>query len=167
MGIGRVAQLILGLIVPASNSNHIAANLLLGGVVEAGASQASQQMGGLKTAYITQTPPRVVFFSQIIGSLVGTVIATGVYRIYTSVKTIPSEELDIPEAGLWLVAARVIYQQGLPPRALAFATAAFMVGAALSSLRALGSNRWWKDLVPSGIAMALGKKHHSLDLPPE
>lgn len=36
----------MGLLVPASNPDYMSANLLLGGVVEAGASQASQQMGG-------------------------------------------------------------------------------------------------------------------------
>ncbi|KAI9779864.1 MAG: hypothetical protein M1839_007177 [Geoglossum umbratile] len=150
LAIGRMAQFIIALLVPASNPNYISANVLLGGVVEAGASQASQQMGGLKTAYMTKTPPRVVYYSQIIGSLAGTLVATLVYRIYTSLKKIPSEEFGIPDAHIWLVAARLIYQQTLPPRVLAFAIAAFVIGAVFSVLRILGSNRWWRDLVPSG-----------------
>ena len=129
---GRAAQCIIGLLIPASNSNHIIANLLLGCVVEAGASQASQQIGDLKTAYMTRTAPRNIFYSQIIGSFAGTLIATLVYKIYTSVKKIPNEEFGIPEAHMWLVAARFVYQQGLlPARALDFAIGAFLIGAVL------------------------------------
>ena len=154
---GRVAQFIIGLSVPTSYPNYIFANLLLSGAVETGASQASQQMGGLKTAYMTKTAPRTIFYGQMIGSLAGTIIATLVYRIYTSVKTIPSDEFGVPDAHLWLVAAKLIYQQGLPPRALDFATGAFFIGAAFSMLRILASNRWWQYLVPSSIAMAIGE----------
>ncbi|KAL9025087.1 MAG: hypothetical protein Q9196_006031 [Gyalolechia fulgens] len=155
LGIGRVAQFIIGSFVPASNLNRIFANLLLGGVVEAGASQASQQMGGLKTAYMTQTPPRVIFFGQLIGSVFGTLIATLVYRIYISVKKIPSAEFGIPDARLWLVAARLMYHQGLPAQSFNFATGAFAFGAALSIIRILGLKTWWRELVPSGVAMAI------------
>jgi uncharacterized oligopeptide transporter (OPT) family protein len=152
----------MGLLVPASSPNYISANLLLGGVVEAGASQASQQMGGLKTAYMTKTAPRAIYYSQIIGSFAGSLIATLVYKIYTSVKKIPSQEFGIPEAHMWLVAARLIYQQGLPPGVMSFAIGAFAIGAALGVLRILGSNRWWRDLAPSGVAIAIGKQRTPL-----
>ena len=104
--------------------------------VEAG---ASQQIGDLKTAYMTRTAPRNIFYSQIIGSFAGTLIATLVYKIYTSVKKIPNEEFGIPEAHMWLVAARLVYQQGLlPARALDFAIGAFLIGAVLSILTDFG-----------------------------
>ena len=62
---------------------------------------------------------------------------------------------------MWLVAARLIYQQGLPARALDFAIGAFLIGAVFSILRILGSNHWWRGLIPSGVAIAIGKKVHS------
>ena len=158
---GRAAQCIIGLLVPASNSKHIFANLLLGCVVEAGASQASQQMGGLKTAYMTRTALRAIYYSQIIGSFAGTLITTLVYKMYTSVKEIPNEEFGIPDAHLWLVTAKLIYQQGLPAQALDFAIGAFLIGAVFSILWILGSNHRWGGLVPSGVAIAIGKKVHS------
>lgn len=114
-------------------------------------------MGGLKTAYMTKTAPRAIFYSQLIGSFAGTLVATFVYRIYTSTKKLPSDEFGMPDAHLWLVAARLIYQQGLPPRAFDFAIGAFVLGAAFSILRILGTKRWWRDLVPSGVALAIGK----------
>jgi uncharacterized oligopeptide transporter (OPT) family protein len=109
---------------------------------------------------MTRTAPRAIFYSQIIGSFAGTLIATLVYKIYTSVKEIPSEEFGIPEAHMWLVGAKLIYQQGLPARALDFAIGAFLIGAVFSILRILGSirNHWWRGLVPSGVAVAIGKK---------
>lgn len=106
---------------------------------------------------MTKTPPRATYLSQIVGSLAGTLIASLDYRIYTSVKQIPSEEFGMPDAHLWLVAAKLIYQQGLAPRALDFAIGAFVIGAAFSILRILGSNRWWQSFVPSGVAIAIGK----------
>lgn len=151
-----MAQFIIGILVPVTNSNHIIANLLLGGVVEAGASQASQQMGGLKTSYMTRTAPRAIYFGQMVGSLAGTLIATLVYRMYASVKQIPGKEFGIPDAHLWLIAAKLIYQQGLAPWALKFAIGAFVIGAVFSILRILGSNRWWRSFVPSGVAIAIG-----------
>lgn len=152
-----MAQLIIGLLIPASNSSSISANLLLGGIVEAGASQSAQQMAGLKTAYRTKTAPRAIYYGQMIGSFVGIFIATLVYRIYTSVKNVPSAAFGIPDAHMWVVAARLIYQQGLPSRALGFATAAFVMGAVFGVLQILGSKYWWRDIVPSGLAMGIGK----------
>lgn len=116
-------------------------------------------MGGLKTAYMTRTAPRAVFYGQLLGSFAGTLIATFVYKLYTYAKRIPSQEFGVPDAHLWLVAAKLIYQQGLPPWALSFATGAFAIGAAFSILKILGENSWWRDLVPSAVAMAIGKEH--------
>lgn len=53
LAVGRIAQLIASIVVPSSSAQYMPANLLFGGVVEAGASQAAQHMGGLKTEYIT------------------------------------------------------------------------------------------------------------------
>lgn len=155
-----MAQLLVGLLVPASHQNYIHANLLLGGAIEAGASQASQHMGGLKTAHMTKTPPRAILYGQLIGSVVGSLIATLVYMIYTSAKQFPSKEFDIPDAHLWLVTAKLISQQGLPSQALGFAIGAFFLGAAFSILRIVGANRRWRDAIPSGVALGIGNYSH-------
>ncbi|KAH8729235.1 OPT oligopeptide transporter protein-domain-containing protein [Ilyonectria robusta] len=156
LAVGTIAQLIASLVVPSSSAQYMPANLLFGGVVEAGASQAAQHMGGLKTAYITQTPPRAVFWGQMVGSFAGALIATFLYRAYTTVKELPSGEFGIPDGYLYLVAARFLRQQGLPPGAIHFSIGALVLGAVLSAFRIMGSEPWWRPFVPSGIAMAIG-----------
>ncbi|EFX00469.1 oligopeptide transporter [Grosmannia clavigera kw1407] len=156
LAIGRLAQFMIALLVRPSSQHYTTANLLLGGAIESGASQASQHMGGLKTAYMTQTPPRAVFYGQMIGSYAGALAATGLYRMYTSTNTIPSEEFGVPDAHLYMVASRFIRQQGLPPGAMGFTVGAFVLGAVMSMLRILGSKYWWRRFVPSGVAVAIG-----------
>ncbi|KAK7912198.1 hypothetical protein PG985_014679 [Apiospora marii] len=157
LAIARLAQFLIGLIIPASSMAHISANLLLGGAVEAASSQASQHMGGLKTAHMTKTAPRIVFYCQIIGSFVGTIVATTIYRLYTSVNAIPSRDLGIPDAHVWLVAVKLMYQQGLPPMAFAFSSASFALGASFGVVRIVANSYWWGDYAPSGVAIAVGK----------
>lgn len=92
-----------------------------------------------------------------ISSIIRTFVATLVYKVYTSVKRISSAEFGIPDAHMWAVAARLIYQKGLPPHVFGFAITAFVIGGTINVLRTLGSNRWWRDIVPSGLAMGIGK----------
>lgn len=157
---GRLAQLVITLVVPRSSVKYTSANILLGGAIESGASQASQQMGGYKTAYMTKTPPRAVFYGQVIGTYVGAVVAVFLYKVYTSVKTIPSEEFGIPDAHLYIVASRFIRRQGLPPRASTFTLVAFLLGATFSTLRIVAGKRRWRVFVPSGVALAIGRLEH-------
>lgn len=99
-------------------------------------------MNGFKTAYMTRTAPRAVFYGQVVGSYVGAVLATILYKTYISVKEIPSEEFSIPDAHLYIVASRFIRQHGLPQQAMPFMLGAFVLGSILSILRILGFSRW-------------------------
>ena len=154
---GRLAQFLISLMDPSISAKFISSNLLLAGAVETVASQASQHIGGLKTAYMTRTPPRAVLYSQIIGTVAGTLVATLAYRLYTSTKKIPSSELGVPDAYVWLVAAKLFRQEGLPDAALEFAIAASVLGGILCVLKILGDKHWWKNWVPSPVAMAVGE----------
>jgi len=96
-------------------------------------------MGGQRTAYMTGAVRRAVFYGQMIGSSVGilatTLATTLACRVYTSAQGFPDKEFDIPDAHVWLVAARFIHQQGLTYKALALNVAVFALGAACSTLR--------------------------------
>jgi uncharacterized oligopeptide transporter (OPT) family protein len=147
----------ISLVVPPLNGKYTTSNLLLSGAVESGASQASQHMGGQRTAYMTKTAPRAVLYGQAIGSCVGVLLATSLYKIYTSVKHIPSDEFSVPDAHIYLVASRLLRQQGLPPQALNCAIGAFVFCAIFSIARIIGKRYWWRELVPSGVAMGIGE----------
>ncbi|KAI3342591.1 OPT oligopeptide transporter protein-domain-containing protein [Ustulina deusta] len=113
-------------------------------------------MGGLKTAFMTRTAPRAVLYAQMIGSVCGALISTVVYRIYTSVKTIPSKELGVPEAYLWLASARINQRRGLPSKVWPFMAVAFFSGALMSLIRLRFASHRCKEYIPSSIAMAVG-----------
>lgn len=157
---GKLAQFVFGAVIPISNPNAILATIAMAGVVEAGAWQACQQMGDLKTAYLVKAPPKSIFYGQMFGSAVGAFVGTGIYRLYTTIKPIPSDELPVPDAHLWLLVAKLVYGKGLPPQSFNFAIGATMIGAIWGGLRIAGFNRWWRDLVPSGIAVAAGELLH-------
>jgi uncharacterized oligopeptide transporter (OPT) family protein len=157
MDIGRLAQLAITVVVPSSSLKYTSANILLGGTIESGAAQAAQEMSGFKTAYMTRTPPRIVLYSGIIGTYTGVVFAAVLYKVYASVKVIPSDEFGVPDAHLYIMASRFIRQQGLPPKAMSSAILSFLIGGAFSTVRILACKRWWRSLVPSGVAMAIGE----------
>ncbi|KAF2810564.1 uncharacterized protein BDZ99DRAFT_386590, partial [Mytilinidion resinicola] len=156
VAISRTAQCILRLFIPPSVSGHIMYNIAMGGVVEAGAWQASQHMAWSKTAHMTRTPPRAVFYGQVIGSLSGAIVATLLYRLYTSAKNFPGDEYAIPDGHMWLITAKLIYKRGLPPQVFNFALATTLVGAISGILRIVGEDTWRQDFIPSGIAVTVG-----------
>ncbi|KAF4488016.1 oligopeptide transporter [Fusarium agapanthi] len=156
LAIGRLSQIINALVMPTSSPMFTSTNLLMSGATESVASQASQHMGGLRTAYMTNTAPRVVLHAQMLGSYVGSVVAVSLYTIYTSINKIPSQDFGIPDARLYIVTIQMIRQQGLPPKAMEFAWVAFIIGAICGGLRIVGKDHWWRCLVPSGVAMAVG-----------
>ena len=66
-------------------------------------------------------PPAVaIYYGQMIGSIFGILVVMLVCNMYTGLQRISSNELSILDAHLWLVAARLIYQQGFLPQALTF-----------------------------------------------
>ncbi|KAL6830020.1 OPT oligopeptide transporter domain-containing protein [Trichoderma camerunense] len=156
LAIGRLAQLAITLVVPPYSQKYTSANLLLGGAIESGAAQAAQQMGGFKTAYMTRTPPKAVLYAEMAGSYIGVLMAVVLYKMYTSAKVVPGEAFGVPDAHLYIVASRLIRQQGLPSMAMSFASAAFLLGAAFGTLRIIADKQWWRNLIPSGVAMAIG-----------
>jgi hypothetical protein len=64
-------------------------------------------MGGLKTAYMTNTALKGSTFGQMIGLYVGALIATVLYKLYSSSGKIPSEDITVSMRTytLWLLAS--------------------------------------------------------------
>ncbi|GAA5957053.1 hypothetical protein JCM8115_003941 [Rhodotorula mucilaginosa] len=171
--IGKISQLVFAVVQPG----NVVANLVAGGIAEAGAQQAGDLMQDMKTGYLWGSSPKAQFHGQLIGSLASVFVSTGVYCLYRRVYEFPSTAFPVPTAAIWLNLARLVNTGKLPPHTegamLIFGTA-FV---ALATLKAVGKAKiaaaaadgagmisdgdraraWrWTRWIPSGIAFAVG-----------
>ncbi|OXB36338.1 oligopeptide transporter 8 [Cryptococcus neoformans] len=158
-GIGKISQLFFAILQPG----NVVANIIAGGVAEAGAQQAGDLMQDLKTGHLLRASPRSQFYGQMIGSLASVFVATAGYKFYTSAYTIPGPEFAVPSAGIWLNLARLLNNGHLPPHVVPFMLGFGALFACVSFVKAfrssfpapIASSRLVTYL-PSGIAFAVG-----------
>ena len=155
-GISKLTQLFFALVIPSTNPNAIAINLLAGAVSESGALQAGDMLQDLKTGHLLGAAPKAQFWGQMIGSLVGAVVSAGVYKLYTDVYTIPGGQFQVPTAYVWIFTARLVTGKGLPEMATQWALAAGLLFVFLTAARIKGQGAAWQAYVPGGIAVAVG-----------
>ncbi|KAL4956313.1 OPT oligopeptide transporter protein-domain-containing protein [Aspergillus filifer] len=170
-GISKLTQLLFSLATPASHFSRrtaLVTNLLAGAVSESGALQAGDMMQDLKTGHILGASPKAQFYGQIIGSLVGAVLSTAVYKMYVNVYEVPGPMFQTPTAYVWIFTARLVTGQGLPPMAWEASTIAGVIFVAITILRIVaaspianggrphGNAAPWRSWVPGGIAVAVG-----------
>ncbi|KAL2869330.1 OPT family oligopeptide transporter [Aspergillus lucknowensis] len=170
-GISKLTQLLFSLATPSSHFSRRTAlitNLLAGAVSESGALQAGDLMQDLKTGHILGASPKAQFYGQIIGSLVGAVLSTAVYKMYVSVYEVPGPMFQTPTAYVWIFTARLVTGQGLPPMAWEASVLAGTAFVAVTVLRIVATSPVanggrphgvpapWRSWVPGGIAVAVG-----------
>ncbi|KAF7717475.1 Uncharacterized protein PECH_004719 [Penicillium ucsense] len=167
-GISKLTQLIFSIATPASRFSRrtaLVTNLLAGAVSESGALQAGDMMQDLKTGHLLGASPKAQFYGQMIGSLVGAVLSTAVYKMYVNVYDIPGEMFQTPTAYVWIFTARLVTGEGLPDMAWQASVIAGIVWVILTAIRIMasapcflhnGQPPAWKDLIPGGIAVAVG-----------
>ncbi|KAF7294517.1 Oligopeptide transporter [Mycena kentingensis (nom. inval.)] len=153
-GLGKISQLLFAWIQPG----NIVANIIAGGVAEAGAQQAGDLMQDLKTGHLCGASPRAQFYGQLVGSCVSILVTTTGYALYNRAYEIPGPSFPAPTAYVWLSLARLLRDGELPER-----TAGFMVGfaalfALISGVKSYAAQRhvWWHTYLPSGVAFAVG-----------
>lgn len=151
-GIGKVSQILAGALMPGA----IVANLIAGGIAEAGAQQAGDLMQDLKTGYLLDASPKAQFYGQLIGSLFSSFVATGAYLLYTSVYIIPGPEFPVPTAQVWLDMSRLVNGQPLPDHVLEFIVGFAILFGILVLIKETGSGKGWRRFIPQGIAFAIG-----------
>jgi uncharacterized oligopeptide transporter (OPT) family protein len=156
-GISKLAQLFFALIVPQSNKNSVIINLVAGAVSEAGALQAGDLMQDLKTGHLLGAAPNAQFWGQIIGSTLGAIVSALIYRLYTSVYTIPGELFQVPTGYVWIFTARLVTGKGLPDMAWQWALGATVLFAITTGIRVAAPGAPWQPYIPGGIAVAVGK----------
>ncbi|BCS18486.1 OPT family oligopeptide transporter [Aspergillus puulaauensis] len=170
-GISKLTQLLFSIATPSSHFSRrtaLVTNLLAGAVSESGALQAGDMMQDLKTGHLLGASPKAQFYGQIIGSLVGAVLSTAVYKMYVNVYEVPGPMFQTPTAYVWIFTARLVTGQGLPPMAWEASTIAGAAFVAITILRIIaaspvanggrpyGTSAPWRSWIPGGIAVAVG-----------
>ncbi|EPS25278.1 hypothetical protein PDE_00211 [Penicillium oxalicum 114-2] len=167
-GISKLTQLLFSLATPASRFSRrtaLVTNLLAGAVSESGALQAGDMMQDLKTGHLLGASPKAQFYGQMIGSLVGAVLSTAVYKMYVNVYEIPGDMFQTPTAYVWIFTARLVTGEGLPDMAWQASVIAGAVWALLTAIRIMaaaprflsnGQPPAWRNMIPGGIAVAVG-----------
>ncbi|KAI8390281.1 OPT oligopeptide transporter protein-domain-containing protein [Blakeslea trispora] len=147
-GIGKMSQVAFAALMPGA----IVANLIAGGIAEAGAQQAGDLMQDLKTGYLLQASPKAQLIGQIIGSCVSSIIATVAYLLYTTVYTIPGPEFPAPTAQVWLDMSRLVNGHPLPPHVVEFVWFFALLFGGFVILKETRNVSY----LPQGIAFAIG-----------
>lgn len=159
-GIGKLSQLVFGLVVPRGTPGAVLINLVAGGIAEAGAQQAGDLMQDLKTGHLVGASPRAQFVAQLIGSGWLVAVLAAMYRLYDYVYTIPGDLFRVPTAVIWVDCLRLVTGGDLPPHSRAAALVFGVVFAAISLAKNLtpATHKYHKYLVylPSGVAVGVG-----------
>ncbi|CAG7916526.1 unnamed protein product [Penicillium olsonii] len=167
-GISKLTQLLFSLATPSSHFSRrtaLVTNLLAGAVSESGALQAGDMMQDLKTGHLLGASPKAQFYGQMIGSLVGAVLSTAVYKLYVNVYEVPGDMFQTPTAYVWIFTARLVTGQGLPDMAWQASFIAGSVWVLITALRIAtaspafshnGTPPVWRSWIPGGIAVAVG-----------
>ncbi|KAK1224994.1 OPT super [Marasmius sp. AFHP31] len=153
-GLGKISQLFFAWIQPG----NIVANIIAGGVAEAGAQQAGDLMQDLKTGHLCQASPRAQFYGQLIGSSLSIFVTTTAYSLYTRAYPIPGPNFPAPTAYVWLSLARLLRDGQLPEKSSVFMVAFALVFGVIAALKTYAARKqvWWAKWIPSGVAFAIG-----------
>ncbi|KAH8096690.1 OPT oligopeptide transporter protein-domain-containing protein [Cristinia sonorae] len=153
-GLGKISQLLFAWIQPG----NVVANIIAGGVAEAGAQQAGDLMQDLKTGHLIRASPRAQFYGQLIGSTLSIVVTTTAYNLYTRAYEIPGPSFPAPTAYVWLGLARLLRDGQLPEKSKEFMLGFALLFAFISALktRLTLHAHPYASYIPSGVAFAIG-----------
>ncbi|KAK0645770.1 OPT oligopeptide transporter protein-domain-containing protein [Cercophora newfieldiana] len=151
-----VSQLVFASLISPSHPNAIIVNLLSAGITQAGASQSGDISFDFKIGHLVGARPAPQIYGQIIGSLFGTLVSCGIYRLYASQYPIPGPLFRIPASYLVLSTARLVLGRGLPVGVAPFMIVSATLSVAVSITRIRYSERWWQPLIPTGVSFAIG-----------
>ncbi|KAI8870303.1 OPT superfamily oligopeptide transporter [Ramicandelaber brevisporus] len=154
-GIGKISQIVFAGVTPG----NVVANIVAGGVAEAGAQQAGDLMQDLKTGHLLHASPRAQFYGQMVGSFVSVFVSAAVYMLYISVYKVPGPEFPAPTAQVWLDMAKLVNGHQLPDKVGYFVIGFAIIFALLPIVEHILTVKGYRRvarLMPSGIAFAIG-----------
>jgi len=153
-GLGKISQLLFAVLQPG----NVVANIIAGGVAEAGAMQAGDLMQDLKTGHLIHASPRAQFYGQLVGSTLSIFVTSTAYYLYTRAYTIPGPSFPAPTAYVWLSLARLLRDGSLPEKSGVFMFVFALLFALNAAFKMLAAkhHRSYARWIPSGIAFAIG-----------
>ncbi|KAF2175358.1 oligopeptide transporter-like protein [Zopfia rhizophila CBS 207.26] len=155
-GIGKISQFVFAVVIPRSNPRAVLLNMVAGALAEAGASQAGDLSYDLKVGYLVGSDLHSQLFGQCIGCVAGAFISVGLYRLYTTVYTVPGDKFQVPVAHIWVLTARMALGNGLPKKAAPFALGFGIIFAITTALKIRYKNQWLHRYIPGGVSFAIG-----------
>ncbi|KAF2108641.1 OPT oligopeptide transporter protein-domain-containing protein [Lophiotrema nucula] len=155
-GIAKICQLIVGRVIPRSKPHAKLINLVAGGIAEAGAVQSGFMMQNFKTGLLSGSSPDTQFFGQLIGSFIGAILASALYRLYSTVYNIPNDTFQVPSGYVWRAGAALSVGEGLPEKTPVFGIVVALLFGSFAAMRiALGKSKW-SAFIPMGIPFSVG-----------
>ncbi|KAI0346306.1 oligopeptide transporter [Trametopsis cervina] len=153
-GLGKISQLLFAWIQPG----NIVANIIAGGVAEAGAQQAGDLMQDLKTGHLLRASPRAQFYGQLIGSTLSIFVTSIAFSLYNRAYVIPGPSFPAPTAYVWLGLARLLRDGQLPEKSNIFMIGSALLFGVIAAAKTYASRRDhpWAKWIPSGVAFAIG-----------
>lgn len=147
---GHAAQLASGTFFPGPSAVNVAA----GGVVAGAAAHTGVSLWSLKAGHLLGAAPQRQLLAQLLGVLVGSVVAVPAYLLLVQAHGLASEALTVPSAQPIRVLAELSTRggSGLPPYALLAAGIGFGLGVVL----ALAARGKLERFLPSPVAMGIG-----------
>ncbi|KAG2107547.1 OPT oligopeptide transporter protein-domain-containing protein [Suillus cothurnatus] len=134
-GLGKISQLLFAWIQPG----NVVANIIAGGVAEAGAQQAQ-------------------FYGQLIGSSLSIIVSATAYTLYQRAYTIPGPSFPAPTAYVWLSLARLLRDGQLPQNSASYMVLFAIIFGVIAGVKVMAAqyNHPYTKWIPSGIAFAIG-----------
>lgn len=155
-GVAKVTQLAFGGLA----RGQVATNLMAGAVTAAGASQAADMMGDLKTGHMLGASPRKQFLAQLVGIAAGVLVVVPIYLLVTAGGIGDGNpDLPAPSAQAWKATAELVAVgfDALPPYAIWGVLGGLLFGIAVPLLRRLvpAAERFLPSAMAFGIAFII------------
>ena len=148
--IGGLAQIAIGSVARPSPATTLGGAMIVFGT----ANQATQLMSSFKAGRVLGSSPRAVIISQLLGCVVGAVVAVPVYEVLTSAYQLGSTALPAPAPMSWKATAEAVTGGAAAMPHLAPLAAG--IGAALGILLALLGQTRAARWLPSAPAVGIG-----------
>ncbi len=146
---GHATQILYGVTAPG----QIITNLMAAGITAAGADQSADMMQDLKTGYLLGATPKKQTYAQLLGAIVGSIVAVPVFLAVANAYGIGSKLMPAPSAVLWKGMAEVLSKgiSSLP----AYADYGIILGIITGIILTLLEKTRFAKFVPSPVGMGI------------